>query len=112
MTLRLRRASARPSIAGSGRIDSRAEQIPVDCRSWVLRWPLRTDNGRRSGVRESLGAWGQETKESNPRWRICKQSPSSKNAAKTAVSESGAALGAAVDADLARIMAAWPTLPD
>ncbi len=50
--------------------------------------------------------------ESNPRWRICKQPSSSKSPAETAVSELGAALGAAVDARLARIIAAWPTLPD
>jgi hypothetical protein len=50
--------------------------------------------------------------ESNPRWRICNQKPSSKNTGKNAVLQEGAALGAAVDAKLARIIAAWPTLPD
>jgi hypothetical protein len=45
---------------------------------------------------------------SNPLWRICKQQPSAKSTAKT----DGSELGAARDADLAKIVAAWPTLPD
>jgi hypothetical protein len=52
----------------------------------------------------------EEVAQSDPRRRICKRQPSSKSAEKNDDSQTGAARGAAVDANLVRIIAAWRTL--
>jgi hypothetical protein len=67
---------------------------------------------------DATGCEKRRRRDSNPGWRICNQTSNPQNAEENTHSSKGAAQGAAVgaenapiDADLARVVEAWPSLP-